>query len=250
MALGPITASFKTYVKCTSRPAHRCRRHSVLYSTTDGYSTLPFRSKPREWPRNRAREGRSPLKTCATDLKAFPRCRSRNLVALYRLCTSPRRIMKAADGFRFIRSRAESTSKPPNISQHIRTSRRKSSGSRSNHECVESQHLGTAMNTPDSNQTGDRLLVLKDVQVVYNRIIQVLHGVSLVAKPGAITALLGGNGAGKTTTLKAISCLLKSERGEMTRGSITWGGVEISHAMPHELVEQGIVEVFEGRRVF
>ena len=75
------------------------------------------------------------------------------------------------------------------------------------------------MNPPDSNPTGDRLLVLKDVQVVYNRIIQVLHGVSLVAKPGAITALLGGNGAGKTTTLKAISCLLKSERGEMTGGS-------------------------------
>jgi len=106
------------------------------------------------------------------------------------------------------------------------------------------------MNPSDSNQTGDRLLVLKDVQVVYNRIIQVLHGVSLVAKPGAITALLGGNGAGKTTTLKAISCLLKSERGEMTAGSITWGGVEISHAMPYELVEQGIVQVFEGRRVF
>jgi branched-chain amino acid transport system ATP-binding protein len=106
------------------------------------------------------------------------------------------------------------------------------------------------MNTPDSNPTGDRLLVLKDVQVVYNRIIQVLHGVSLVAKPGEITALLGGNGAGKTTTLKAISCLLKSERGEVTRGSITWGGVEISHAMPYELVEQGIVQVFEGRRVF
>ena len=106
------------------------------------------------------------------------------------------------------------------------------------------------MNTPDSNPAGDRLLVLKDVQVVYNRIIHVLHGVSLVAKPGAITALLGGNGAGKTTTLKAISCLLKSERGEITRGSITLGAVEISHAKPYELVEQGVVQVFEGRRVF
>jgi branched-chain amino acid transport system ATP-binding protein len=106
------------------------------------------------------------------------------------------------------------------------------------------------MNTPDSNPAGDRLLLLKDVQVVYNKIIQVLHGVSLVAKPGAITALLGGNGAGKTTTLKAISCLLKSERGEITRGSITLDGVEISHAMPYELVERGVVQVFEGRRVF
>jgi len=97
---------------------------------------------------------------------------------------------------------------------------------------------------------GDRVLVLQNVEVVYDRVIQVLHGVSLVARPGAITALLGANGAGKTTTLKAISCLLKGERGEKSRGTITLGGVEISHIAPHELVRQGVVQVFEGRRVF
>jgi branched-chain amino acid transport system ATP-binding protein len=97
---------------------------------------------------------------------------------------------------------------------------------------------------------GDRVLTLKNVEVVYDRVIQVLHGVSLVARPGAITALLGANGAGKTTTLKAISCLLKSERGQISGGTITLGGVEISHTAPHELVRQGVVQVFEGRRVF
>jgi branched-chain amino acid transport system ATP-binding protein len=96
----------------------------------------------------------------------------------------------------------------------------------------------------------DQVLVLKDVEVVYDRAIQVLHGVSLVAKPGVITALLGANGAGKTTTLKAISCLLDSERGEKTRGTITLGGVEISQSTPYELVKRGVVQVFEGRRVF
>jgi branched-chain amino acid transport system ATP-binding protein len=101
-----------------------------------------------------------------------------------------------------------------------------------------------------SSPVGDQVLVLKDVEVVYDRVIQVLNGVSLVAKPGAITALLGANGAGKTTTLKAISCLLKSERGAKTRGTITLGGVDISQAAPHDLVKQGIVQVFEGRRVF
>jgi branched-chain amino acid transport system ATP-binding protein len=101
-----------------------------------------------------------------------------------------------------------------------------------------------------SSSVRGQVLVLKDVDVVYDRIIQVLNGVSLVAKAGAITALLGANGAGKTTTLKAISCLLKNERGEKTRGTITLGGVEISHSMPHDLVKQGVVQVFEGRRVF
>jgi branched-chain amino acid transport system ATP-binding protein len=104
----------------------------------------------------------------------------------------------------------------------------------------------TSVTTPD----GDRVLALQDVEVVYDRVIQVLHGVSLVAKPGAITALLGANGAGKTTTLKAISGLLESERGEKIRGTITLGGVEISHTAPHALVKQGVVQVFEGRRVF
>ncbi|CAN5420998.1 ABC transporter ATP-binding protein [soil metagenome] len=96
----------------------------------------------------------------------------------------------------------------------------------------------------------NQVLALKDVEVVYDRVIKVLHGVSLVARPGAITALLGANGAGKSTTLKAISCLLKSERGELTRGSVTFGGVDITRFAPFDLVQKGIVQVFEGRRVF
>jgi len=93
-------------------------------------------------------------------------------------------------------------------------------------------------------------LELKDVEVVYDRVIHVLNGISLVAKPGAITALLGANGAGKTTTLKAICGLLSSERGEQTRGTINLNGDDISRTPPYKLVEQGIVQVFEGRRVF
>jgi len=94
------------------------------------------------------------------------------------------------------------------------------------------------------------VLELADVDVVYDGVIQVLNGVSLVAKPGAITALLGANGAGKTSTLKAISGLLRSERGEKTRGTITLDGADVSRTPPYKLVEQGIVQVFEGRRVF
>jgi len=97
---------------------------------------------------------------------------------------------------------------------------------------------------------GNLVLELKNVEIVYDRVIQVLNGVSLLVKPGSVTALLGANGAGKTTTLKAISGLLRSERGEKTHGTITLGDTEISRIPPHELVERGIVQVFEGRRVF
>jgi branched-chain amino acid transport system ATP-binding protein len=114
----------------------------------------------------------------------------------------------------------------------------------------EPSSLASTVAPPTSSQAGDPVLALTDVEVVYDRVIQVLHGVSLVAKPGGITALLGSNGAGKSTTLKAISCLLKSERGELTRGSITLGGEDISRLPPHEVVKKGVVQVFEGRRVF
>jgi branched-chain amino acid transport system ATP-binding protein len=110
--------------------------------------------------------------------------------------------------------------------------------------------LETTMLPAIPSQNGDPVLALIDVEVVYDRVIQVLHGVSLAAKRGTITALLGANGAGKSTTLKAISCLLKSERGELTRGSITLGGEQISRLAPHEVVKKGVVQVFEGRRVF
>jgi branched-chain amino acid transport system ATP-binding protein len=81
-------------------------------------------------------------------------------------------------------------------------------------------------------------------------VILVLKGVSLSVREGGITALLGANGAGKTTTLKAISGLLRSERGEVTKGSIELGGERIDRLPPHEVVRRGVVQVFEGRRVF
>jgi branched-chain amino acid transport system ATP-binding protein len=81
-------------------------------------------------------------------------------------------------------------------------------------------------------------------------VILVLKGVSLTAREGAITTLLGANGAGKTTTLKAVSGLLRSERGEVTKGSIEFNGERIDRRPPHEIVKRGVVQVFEGRRVF
>ncbi len=94
------------------------------------------------------------------------------------------------------------------------------------------------------------MLVLNDVEVVYDGVILVLKGISLTARPGKITTLLGANGAGKSTTLKAISGLLTSERGELLRGSIHFDGVDITKCKPFEIVKKGIVQVFEGRRVF
>ena len=94
------------------------------------------------------------------------------------------------------------------------------------------------------------MLALNNVEVIYDGVILVLKGVSLSVREGGITTLLGANGAGKTTTLKAISGLLRSERGEVTKGSIEFGGKRIDRLPPHEVVKRGIVQVFEGRRVF
>ena len=80
--------------------------------------------------------------------------------------------------------------------------------------------------------------------------ILVLKGVSVQAPAARITTLLGGNGAGKTTTLKAISGILRAERGEVVKGSIEFGGERIDRLPPHDIVARGIVQVFEGRRVF
>jgi branched-chain amino acid transport system ATP-binding protein len=81
-------------------------------------------------------------------------------------------------------------------------------------------------------------------------VILVLKGVSINVREGGITTLLGANGAGKTTTLKAISGVLRSERGEVTKGSVEFGGQRIDGLAPHEIVKRGLVQVFEGRRVF
>jgi branched-chain amino acid transport system ATP-binding protein len=94
------------------------------------------------------------------------------------------------------------------------------------------------------------LLRVNNVEVIYDHVILVLKGVSLVIPEGGIVALLGANGAGKSTTLKAISNLLHVERGEVTKGSIEFLGTRIDRADASGLVRRGIVQVMEGRRIF
>lgn len=102
----------------------------------------------------------------------------------------------------------------------------------------------------DAGKTDETLLEVNNIEVIYNHVILVLKGVSLSVPKGGITALLGGNGAGKTTTLKAISGLLASERGEVTKGSIKYRGDAIQHTDPAETVKRGVVQVMEGRHCF
>jgi branched-chain amino acid transport system ATP-binding protein len=94
------------------------------------------------------------------------------------------------------------------------------------------------------------ILALNNVEVVYDRVILVLKGVSLSVPKGAIVALLGANGAGKTTTLKAISNLLHAERGEVTKGSIVFDGTAVQALSPNVLVRRGCIQVMEGRQCF
>jgi branched-chain amino acid transport system ATP-binding protein len=93
------------------------------------------------------------------------------------------------------------------------------------------------------------LLSINNVEVVYDDIVLVLRGLSLEVPSGAIVALLGANGAGKSTTLKAISGLLKSEEGQITRGDIVFDGVSIAGAEPDAIVRRGVFQVMEGRRI-
>jgi branched-chain amino acid transport system ATP-binding protein len=94
------------------------------------------------------------------------------------------------------------------------------------------------------------MLTINNAEVIYNRVILVLKGLSLHVPEGKIVALLGANGAGKSTTLKAISGLLKSEEGEVSSGSIEFMGERINNMDPEEIVRKGIFQVMEGRRVF
>ncbi len=94
------------------------------------------------------------------------------------------------------------------------------------------------------------LLAVNNIEVIYDHVILVLKGVSLVVPEGGIVALLGANGAGKSTTLKAISGLLRTERGDVTKGSIEFQGQPIDRHDPSEVVRRGIVQVMEGRHVF
>lgn len=111
--------------------------------------------------------------------------------------------------------------------------------------------LDVAQPTKDqADVEAETLLEVNNIEVIYNHVILVLKGVSLKVPKGGITALLGGNGAGKSTTLKSISNLLHSERGEVTKGSIKYRGVEVHHSDPAELVRKGVVQVMEGRHCF
>jgi len=100
-----------------------------------------------------------------------------------------------------------------------------------------------------TNTTED-VLIVNNIEVVYSHVILVLKGVSLKVKKGGITALLGGNGAGKSTTLKSISNLLASERGEVTKGSVTFSNEYIHDLDPAQLVKKGVIQVMEGRHCF
>ena len=98
--------------------------------------------------------------------------------------------------------------------------------------------------------TVEDILIVNNIEVVYSHVILVLKGVSLKVKKGGITALLGGNGAGKSTTLKSISNLLASERGEVTKGSVTFSNQYIHDLDPAQLVKRGVIQVMEGRHCF
>jgi len=94
------------------------------------------------------------------------------------------------------------------------------------------------------------MLKINNAEVIYNRVILVLKGLTMEVPEGRIVALLGANGAGKSTTLKAISGLLKSEEGQVTDGTIEFMGESINNRDPEEIVRRGIFQVMEGRRVF
>jgi branched-chain amino acid transport system ATP-binding protein len=94
------------------------------------------------------------------------------------------------------------------------------------------------------------MLSVNNIEVLYDRVILVLKGVSLTVPRGGIVALLGANGAGKTTTLKAISNLLRAERGEVAKGKILFDGAEVQALSPNELVRRGCIQVMEGRHCF
>jgi branched-chain amino acid transport system ATP-binding protein len=100
------------------------------------------------------------------------------------------------------------------------------------------------------SEANKALLRVNNVEVIYDHVILVLKGVSLEVQEGQIVALLGANGAGKTTTLKAISNLLASERGDVTKGSVEYRGARVDQLNPSELVRRGVVQVMEGRHCF
>jgi branched-chain amino acid transport system ATP-binding protein len=110
--------------------------------------------------------------------------------------------------------------------------------------------VAPGLSTASSPTPGAALLSVNNIEVIYDHVILVLKGVSLDVPKGGIVALLGANGAGKTTTLKAISNLLRSERGEVTKGAITLDGQRVDALDASELVRRGVIQVMEGRHCF
>ena len=104
-----------------------------------------------------------------------------------------------------------------------------------------------ALTATESAKAG---LSVNNIEVIYDHVILVLKGVSLEVPEGRIVALLGANGAGKTTTLKAISNLLRAERGDVTKGTIEFKGRRVDRLTPNELVRMGVCQVMEGRHCF
>ena len=98
--------------------------------------------------------------------------------------------------------------------------------------------------------SSESLLVVNNIEVIYDHVILVLKGVTLEVMEGGVVALLGANGAGKSTTLKAISNLLGAERGDVTKGTITFKGEDVHSLTPNELVRRGVIQVMEGRHCF
>ena len=108
-----------------------------------------------------------------------------------------------------------------------------------------------ASTSPVAASTPTRpLLSVNGIEVIYNHVILVLKGVSLSVPEGGIVAILGANGAGKTTTLRAVSNLLKSERGDVTKGSVEYRGERVHKLSPSDLVKRGVIQVMEGRHCF
>ncbi len=107
-----------------------------------------------------------------------------------------------------------------------------------------------ASKTAPQPAPADLILEVNNIEVIYDHVILVLKGVSLSVPRGGIVALLGANGAGKTTTLKAVSNLLRAERGEVTKGSIEFDGERVDRMTPNDLVRRGCIQVMEGRHCF
>lgn len=110
--------------------------------------------------------------------------------------------------------------------------------------------VNAAAGGQDPSAAADIILDVNNIEVIYDHVILVLKGVSLQVPRGGIVAILGANGAGKTTTLKAISNLLHAERGEVTKGAITFNNEKVHALSPNELVRRGCIQVMEGRHCF